>query len=309
MSKSIIHILVILSVSVMLASCGSSRKSVATATYGQGKPGTFKTENGQISLSPVSDAVVSEARKWLGTPYKYGGNDTRGIDCSGLVLQVYQRALSIDLPRNSRAQHDFCSPSGGEVLVPGDLLFFATGKDRNRVSHVGIYVGGNNMIHASASKGVIVSDFTAPYYQRTFAGARYVGEYHAMLEPSRKQRGEDRKPRAKPRREPKQEPKPMPRQEPRPQAEPPAETPEPAAGLLADEPKPATPQPAASQPTAPQPTSPATPEPERAQQPEPAVTAIQVAPVVSADTPATEEPSADDARASVLGSLSETPLH
>ena len=288
MSKSIFHILAILSVSVMLASCGSSRKSVASAPYIPSQHKEAQTEQTPTSLSPLQDAVVAEARKWLGTPYKYGGNDARGIDCSGLVLQVYQRALSIDLPRNSRAQHDFCSPTAETGLVPGDLLFFATGKDHSRVSHVGIYVGGNNMIHASASKGVIVSDFTAPYYQRTFAGARYVGQYHAMLEPEPKRQP---KPKQRPatKSEPRTEPKPEPRPEPRPEPTVPSEP-------LAEKPSSEKPQP------------PMAMTPNQAMQGDRPDTPSVISPAVATAGPDAEEPSAADARASVLGSLTETPL-
>lgn len=66
--------------------------------------------------------------------------------------------------------------------MPGDLLFFSTSGSRDKVSHVGIYIGDNRMIHSSTSKGVIISDIDAAYYQRTFACAGYVEKYHAMID-------------------------------------------------------------------------------------------------------------------------------
>jgi len=131
-------------------------------------------------LAPQSQALLKEARKWLGTPYKYGGTDKNGIDCSGLVMNIYRSALAINMPRNSKAQSDYCTPTPKNDLIPGDLLFFATSGGK-KVSHVGIFIGDNRMIHSSASKGVIISDINASYYTRTFAGSGRVEQYHAMI--------------------------------------------------------------------------------------------------------------------------------
>ncbi|MDE6394515.1 MAG: C40 family peptidase, partial [Duncaniella sp.] len=132
-------------------------------------------------LDAPSEALLSEARSWLGVPYKYGGNDRRGVDCSGFVLQVYQKALDIPLPRSSREQQEYCKATTKGRLIPGDLIFFATDKDKERISHVGIFVGDNLMIHASTSKGVVISDLSSDYYTRTYAGSGIVERYHDML--------------------------------------------------------------------------------------------------------------------------------
>lgn len=168
----------------ILTACGSSKQVTDTGKYEQGRL-TWPTATPDRPLPPQSQALLDEARSWLGTPYKYGGESKKGVDCSGLVLKVYNDAIGIPLPRNSREQHEYCSRTSKSQLIPGDLIFFATGKDRKRVSHVGIFVGDNLMIHASASKGVILSDITAPYYNRTFIGAGYVDRYHAMIEEKR----------------------------------------------------------------------------------------------------------------------------
>lgn len=182
MSFKLHTVIVILSATLALASCSTSRRGTPRATGSPGQPGRELTVPPTTDLSSHSRALVEEARRWLGTPYKYGGNDRAGVDCSGLVLQVYSKALDISVPRNSRAQKDFCTPAPRGSLIPGDLVFFATGKQKDRVSHVGIFVGENRMIHASASRGVIVSDLSEGYYSRTFAGAGYVETYHAMLD-------------------------------------------------------------------------------------------------------------------------------
>lgn len=181
MLKRITLHLLIVSVLAILTACGSSKTTrVSSGSYIPGKnsgaPGVSTA-----GMAPQSAALVDKALSWIGTPYRYGGNDRNGIDCSGLVLRVYKDALGIPLPRSSREQRDYCTSVSKDRLVPGDLIFFATGKNRKTVSHVGIFVGDNQMIHASASKGVIVSDITTPYYSRTYVGSGIVDSYHAML--------------------------------------------------------------------------------------------------------------------------------
>lgn len=113
---------------------------------------------------PQINALISEATKWLGVPYKYAGNDKNGVDCSGLTSQVYLKSLKVKMPRNSREQQRWCLVVNKNELMPGDLVFFATGFDKNRVSHVGIYIGNGDIIHASSSRGVIVSSLNEKYY-------------------------------------------------------------------------------------------------------------------------------------------------
>lgn len=180
MLKRIALHIISMSVLAILAGCGPSR-TVQSPSTGY-TPGQGSTPGNNASVStPQSAALVSAARAWLGTPYRYGGEDRKGVDCSGLVLKVYKDALGISLPRNSGEQREYCTPASLGSLIPGDLIFFATGKNKSKVSHVGIFVGENQMIHASASKGVILSSITEPYYTRTYVGSGFVEKYHAML--------------------------------------------------------------------------------------------------------------------------------
>ncbi len=111
--------------------------------------------------------MLEEANTWLGTPYEYARADKgRGTDCSGMVMSVYLQALEIKLPRNSRKQAEFCKTIPREKAVAGDLVFFATGKDPSRISHVGMLVDKEQFIHASSSKGVVVSSLDSPYYSK-----------------------------------------------------------------------------------------------------------------------------------------------
>ncbi len=67
--------------------------------------------------------VIDEARKWLGTPYRYGGDSARGMDCSGLTCTAFEKAIGLKLPRNSREQAEFSRRIRRSELQPGDLVF------------------------------------------------------------------------------------------------------------------------------------------------------------------------------------------
>lgn len=111
-------------------------------------------------------ALVEEAAGWIGTPYLYGGKTKEGADCSGLVMEVYRQVCGVKLPRSSAAQSMWCQPVAPEKMQPGDLVFFSA--DSMQVSHVGMFIGDGQMIHASSSRGVMVSPLNNPYWLSRF---------------------------------------------------------------------------------------------------------------------------------------------
>lgn len=157
----------VISLLIMTGACGSSRK----VTRGHhGHRGGHRTEVRIPSdISADRKAVVKEAQTWVGAPYRYAGDDKKkGTDCSGMVLRIYEDVLGIKLPRNSAKQAEFCKRLKARDVKPGDLVFFATGKDPDCISHVGIMLNDDDFVHASTSKGVVISQVSTPYYQRTF---------------------------------------------------------------------------------------------------------------------------------------------
>lgn len=157
-------VMLIILFTLSLGSCHSSKK-VAPSVDDRPTSGDVVIPHGDKR----GEKVVKEAYTWIGTPYKYGGDKRgEGTDCSGMVMRVYQKAVDIKLPRSSRDQSDFCETVKSKDVKKGDLVFFATGKDPKRVSHVGIIVDDDSFIHASSSKGVVVSHLSSDYYRRRF---------------------------------------------------------------------------------------------------------------------------------------------
>lgn len=113
--------------------------------------------------------LYAEASLWLGVPYRYGGNTKAGSDCSGFVWQVYRRVYGKNLERSSddQAKKDVHKVGKGG-LKPGDLVFFRTSRKSKKIDHVGIFLKDGYFVHASTSKGVIVSSLEEDYYKRTW---------------------------------------------------------------------------------------------------------------------------------------------
>lgn len=173
----------------LLTGCKSSRNS----TRGSGV--SYDPRIDRVTLEeclqevedPMARALISEAEGWLGTRYVYGGASKQGTDCSGLVMSVFNNVCELKIPRTTRDQVRYCTPVARNKMQPGDLVFFAPGKSQESVSHVGLYIGKGRMIHASSSRGVMVSGFDAGYWgERYFTGARVEGAPRAYAALNRK---------------------------------------------------------------------------------------------------------------------------
>ncbi|HYE53604.1 MAG TPA: C40 family peptidase, partial [Chitinophagaceae bacterium] len=106
---------------------------------------------------------------WYGTPYRLGGNDQKGIDCSAFVQSFFTSLYGISISRTCREQYSQSKRISKNQLQEGDLVFFKTrGKS---VSHVGVYLRNNKFIHASTSNGVVISDLSDNYFAKRFVGA------------------------------------------------------------------------------------------------------------------------------------------
>lgn len=121
--------------------------------------------------------LLEDAKYFKGGRYVWGGTTPEGFDCSGYVQYLYKKH-NIDLPRTAWAQSKKGESVDMDHLQKGDLLFFLTDKTRGiPVTHVGIYIGNGNFIHAASKKqGIIISPLTHGSYAETFVSARRVAQ-------------------------------------------------------------------------------------------------------------------------------------
>jgi LysM repeat protein len=125
------------------------------------------------------DLMVKISKGFLGAPYRFGGMSLRGLDCSAFVKRIYS-IFDINLPRTAREQAQVGQKISREDLAIGDLVFFNT---RRYISHVGIYIGNNEFVHASSGRAreVRVDSLNQPYYNKRFVKAVRLKELEAKL--------------------------------------------------------------------------------------------------------------------------------
>lgn len=142
-------------VALLFIGCGSSKKA-------------------RVRASKI-ETVIKSARSYTGVPYKWGGTTRGGMDCSGLLLNSY-KSIKMQIPRTSADQSEYGKKVGKKDIKPGDWVFFATGKKKRKITHVGLVTavrGGDiKFIHASTSLGVVESKLNSDYYQKRYRTAR-----------------------------------------------------------------------------------------------------------------------------------------
>ena len=117
-------------------------------------------------------ALIATAKKYIGTPYKFGGTTPKGFDCSGFLQYVFKQH-GLTLPRTADEQYKVGKRTKkASELVPGDLVFFTTYEAG--VSHCGIYLGKNEFIHASSSKGIRIDNLDNSYWKPRYYGGKHI---------------------------------------------------------------------------------------------------------------------------------------
>jgi cell wall-associated NlpC family hydrolase len=121
------------------------------------------------------DGLIRQAKTLLGVPYKLGGDGLAGIDCSAFVRRMFS-SVDVALPRTAREQYDVGRKISREELSMGDLVFFRTKQHEPYPTHVGIFIGNGQFIHASALNkgGVRIDPLSADFYNARFMGAARV---------------------------------------------------------------------------------------------------------------------------------------
>jgi cell wall-associated NlpC family hydrolase len=154
----------------------SSCKSKKVPTSKKKQTHTVKV-SANIKPSEEAENIVKYAKTFDGTRYKYGGTTKRGMDCSGLIYTSFKKH-DVNLPRTTTSLKSTGSWIDLKDVNVGDLIFFATNKNSRNVNHVGIVTnvrtGNVEFIHASSSKGVMVSSLAERYWYFAFVQARRV---------------------------------------------------------------------------------------------------------------------------------------
>ena len=132
-----------------------------------------------LAVSPTAQGAATEQllraeiRSWLGTPYRMGGMSRRGIDCSGLVVVLYDALFDLRLPRTTASLMRTGERVAPNQLSAGDLVFFKPGF---KIRHVGIFLGDGEFAHASTSRGVMISRLDEAFWQTCYLTGRRVRE-------------------------------------------------------------------------------------------------------------------------------------
>lgn len=158
---------------LVVTSCGTQKKSKGQL-YDPKEVAELSNKLGiELSNTDKEDDknmyLYAESSLWLGVPYRHAGLSRRGVDCSGFAYLMYQKVYEKNIPRStsdlSKMKMQTISKNG---LRTGDLVFFATSRNKNTINHVGIYLKDGYFVHASTSRGVIVSHLNEDYYNRTW---------------------------------------------------------------------------------------------------------------------------------------------
>lgn len=146
-----------------LVGCAGTPKQQPSSVSNTNKAKSSQHLNRQ--QASVYNSLNTQYSHWKGTPYELGGLNKRGIDCSGFVQVAFRDAFGMKLPRTTEDLADTGKNIPKHQLNVGDLVFFKTGFSKR---HVGIYVGNQQFIHASTSKGVMKSNLANPYWSQHY---------------------------------------------------------------------------------------------------------------------------------------------
>jgi probable lipoprotein NlpC len=165
----------ILLVSVIVLSSCHSRKAVLKGEPGEVvKPQASIAEKYSVIMGVDRNAIQNGRLyafidQWMGTPYRFGGMDKDGLDCSALTVLLEQQVYGINIPRTTGQQINVIKRKYEEELVEGDLVFFDF--DGKKFSHVGVYLQNGYLVHASSTKGVMITRLHDPSMYKHFSRA------------------------------------------------------------------------------------------------------------------------------------------
>lgn len=152
---------------VLLGACGGSKHS--TNNLSEADQALRKK---YAALVAVEESEITNFKlyrfvdDWYATPYKYGGKTKTGVDCSGFTTNLLRDVYGITLAGSANTMYEACEKVAEKNLQQGDLVFFKINSDK--VSHVGVYLQNRRFVHASSSRGVVISCLDEAYYTKYF---------------------------------------------------------------------------------------------------------------------------------------------
>ncbi len=163
--KNLVYICIFI-VAISGFSCSALKNGGQYANNSEKKRAYYSEKLGIDLKKNFDGELLNEVIEWLGTPYVYGGESKSGTDCSGFIQQVYKTIYGINTARSANGLYEECIKVKREKLKQGELVFFKINTEK--VGHVGIFLQDPYFIHASSSKGVMVSSLELEYWSKYF---------------------------------------------------------------------------------------------------------------------------------------------
>ncbi|MCW3082906.1 MAG: glycoside hydrolase [Bacteroidetes bacterium] len=162
---------------LFISSCRPAKeisKTEQRSSEKENKPtvSSTKLEKKYAELLNVNEDRISNTKlysfidDWYGVPYKYGGQNKKGIDCSNFAATLYATIYNKQLKGSSASIFNQCKVISRSDLKEGDLLFFKIEKED--ISHIAVYLQNNKFVHATTKKGVMIDDLDEAYYKKYF---------------------------------------------------------------------------------------------------------------------------------------------
>lgn len=167
-------LLILVSFAALLAGCSSSPEPNVTQTEKTTKPLKHQPSTASETILVEHqdiDLLLDHYEQWQGVPYRLGGTSTKGVDCSGYVQRLYRDSFDESLPRTTSQQAKLGRQIQRSELSTGDLVFFRISRS---TQHVGVYLDNGEFLHASTSKGVIISKLDNPYWKKRYWMSRRI---------------------------------------------------------------------------------------------------------------------------------------
>ncbi len=167
-------IFILILLGLFLASCRGTKNSTSSVKNVETETAEERTLREKYAIQLGVDAATLKKQaallrfidEWYGVPYKYGGKDKNGIDCSAFSSRLLANVYGISVAGSAQELYDLCKSADVSDLKEGDLVFFKI--ESKKITHVGVYLMNNKFVHATTRKGIMINDLSEAYYKKYF---------------------------------------------------------------------------------------------------------------------------------------------